>query len=145
MIETTPEASVLQSQLLQSAGRLLPGGRLGHYLMPDSVTCVMARGSGSKVYDLAGKEYIDYILGGGPMVLGHGHPAVVSAIKEQAERGTQFYWLTEPLVDLAQELVTAVPCAEMVKFTASGSEATFYAMRLARAFTGRDGILRFET
>ncbi|MBI2320914.1 MAG: aminotransferase class III-fold pyridoxal phosphate-dependent enzyme [Chloroflexi bacterium] len=122
----------------------MPGGSLGTYVQPDDVAFVVAYGRGSKVYDVEGREYIDYILGSGPAVLGHAHPAVVEAVQRQVERGTQFYWLNEPVIALADKMVQAIPCAEMVKFTSSGAEATFYALRLARAFTGRDKIMRFE-
>lgn len=131
-------------ELLEKARRTMPGGSLGTYVQPDEVAFVIARAQGSKVYDVEGREYIDYILGSGPGVLGHAHPAIVEAVQRQVERGTQYYWLNEPVIALAEKMISAVPCAEMVKFTSSGAEATFYALRLARAFTGRDKIMRFE-
>jgi glutamate-1-semialdehyde 2,1-aminomutase len=131
-------------ELLERARQVMPGGSLGTYVQPDDVAFVIARAQGSKVYDVEGREYIDYILGSGPGVLGHAHPAVVEAIQRQVERGTQYYWLNEPAIQLAEKMIDAIPCAEMVKFTSSGAEATFYALRLARAYTGRDKIMRFE-
>jgi glutamate-1-semialdehyde 2,1-aminomutase len=111
--------------------------------MREEVQCVIARGVGSHIYDIDGREYIDYVSGSGPGLLGHAHPDVVAAIQEQVVKGTQFYALSEPTIELAEMLRSAIPCAELVKFTSSGAEATFQALRLARAFTGREKILRF--
>ena len=111
--------------------------------MRDEVACVIARGAGSHVFDEDGREYIDYVCGSGPGILGHAHPAVVAAVQAQVAKGTQFYALTEPTIELAETLTSAIPCAELVKFTSSGAEATFQALRLARAFTGREKIMRF--
>jgi glutamate-1-semialdehyde 2,1-aminomutase len=91
-----------------------------------------------------GNEYIDYLLGSGPLVLGHAHPAVVEAVQAQAALGSTFWAPTEPILELAEVIVRQVPCAQMVQFCTSGSEATLYAMRLARAATGRDLVLKFE-
>jgi glutamate-1-semialdehyde 2,1-aminomutase len=88
--------------------------------------------------------YIDYVLGSGPLILGHAHPAITEAVIAQARRGSHFYALNEPIIELAEQIVAAVPCAEKVKFASTGSEATFLAMRYARAFTGRDKVLKFE-
>jgi glutamate-1-semialdehyde 2,1-aminomutase len=95
------------------------------------------------VFDSQGGKYLDYVLGSGPLVLGHAHPAVVEAIQEQTSRGTQYYTLNPPALELAERIIDAVPCAERVKFTSTGAEATFQALRLARAFTDRDTVLRF--
>ncbi len=130
--------------LLRAAREVLPGGILGTFVMPDEFALVLDRGRGSKVYDADGNEYIDYVLGSGPLVLGHAHPSVVRAVKEQIDKGTTFYALNEPAIRLAQLMVEAVPCAERVRFASSGSEVTFYALRMARAFTGREKVLKFE-
>jgi glutamate-1-semialdehyde 2,1-aminomutase len=111
--------------------------------MREEVACVISHGAGSHIYDIDGREYIDYVSGSGPGLLGHAHPAVVSAVQEQVAKGTQYYALSEPTIELAEMLTGAVPCAELVKFTSSGAEATFQALRLARAFTGREKIMRF--
>jgi glutamate-1-semialdehyde 2,1-aminomutase len=129
--------------LFERAQQVLPGGSLGNYLVPDEAAFVVARGAGSHVWDVEGREYRDFVLGSGPMVLGHCHPNVLAAVHERVNEGTQFYWLTEPAILLAEEMVAAIPCAEMVKFTSAGAEATFYALRLARAYTGRHMVLRF--
>ncbi len=105
---------------------------------------IIEGGKGSKIFDMSGNTYLDYQLGSGPMFLGHAHPAVVKAAQEQVAKGSTFLMCTEPAVLLCDELVKAVPCAEKVTLHNSGSEATFYAMRLARAFRGKEKILKFE-
>jgi glutamate-1-semialdehyde 2,1-aminomutase len=131
-------------ELLRDATNLLPGASLGSFYIPEKDDLVVDRGKGSRVWDVAGRELIDYILGSGPMVLGHAHPAVVAAVQAQIERGATFYALNQPAIRLADAIVKAAPCAEAVKFCGAGAEATFYALRLARAATGRDKILKFE-
>src|SRR5437660_2149519 len=133
-----------QDELLQKAERYLPGACLGMLSLPLDLRMVMVRGQGAKVYDAAGKEYLDYLLGSGPLLLGHAHPAVVAAVQRQAALGSTFFALSEPAVLLAERLVEAVPCGEAVRFQTTGSEATFAALQLARAATGRDQVLKFE-
>jgi glutamate-1-semialdehyde 2,1-aminomutase len=123
---------------------LLPGGRLTQLHLPGGAYPTITRGSGSHVWDTEGREYIDCVLGSGPLVLGHAHPAVVAAVVEQVQRGSTFYALNDRILDLARLIVEWSPCAEVVQFCTSGSEATFYALRIARAATGRDRILKFE-
>ncbi len=133
-----------QSDLLQLADRCFPGACLGMMSLPPDLQMVMVRGQGSKVYDAAGKEYIDYMLGSGPLLLGHARPEVVAAAQRQAALGSTFFALNEPAIQLAEAIVEASPCAEAVRFQTTGSEATFAALRLARAATGRDKIFKFE-
>jgi glutamate-1-semialdehyde 2,1-aminomutase len=121
----------------------MPGGVLGTFVTPEDQPLVIERGAGARVYDTAGREYVDWVLGSGPLVLGHAHPDVVAAIEEQARRGTQFYAMNTRALELAERIIDSVPCAQRVKFTSTGAEATFQALRLARAFTGREKILRF--
>jgi glutamate-1-semialdehyde 2,1-aminomutase len=130
--------------LLQKADRYLTGGCLGSFRMPDEVATVFHRGEGSKIYDVTGREYIDFVLGSGPMILGHAHPKVVTAVQEQVARGSTFYGLNEPIIHLAERVVEASPCGEAIRFTSSGTEGTFSALRMARAFTGKEKILKFE-
>jgi glutamate-1-semialdehyde 2,1-aminomutase len=129
---------------LKKAAALLPGGTLGMFGLPADLAIVPAYGRGSKVYDVDGNEYIDLLLGSGPMILGHAHPAVVAAVQEQAAKASTFYFVNEPALELADLIVSAVPCAEKIKFCSTGNEATFFAMRLARAHTRREKILKFE-
>jgi glutamate-1-semialdehyde 2,1-aminomutase len=133
-----------EEALLERAGRLLPGGVLGGYSVPRELSFVVREARGPRLVDVSGREYIDYILGSGPLVLGHAHPAVVAAVERQLVKGTTYFQLSEPTLELAEEICRALPCAEQVRFTASGSEATFFALRVARAFRGREKILKFE-
>jgi glutamate-1-semialdehyde 2,1-aminomutase len=132
------------ADLLKRAYRALPGASLGSYYLPEEAEFVVNRARGSHVWGSDGAEYVDYVLGSGPMILGHAHPAIIDALTVQLARGTSFYALNEPAIQLAELIIAAVPCAEAVKFCGSGADATFYALRLARAVTGRDMILKFE-
>ena len=99
---------------------------------------------GCYLYDCDGKEYIDYVLSWGPLILGHAHPRVLSAIKESCEKGTSFGAPTEREALFAEMLVEALPSMEKVRLVSSGTEATMTAIRLARGFTGKDDIIKFE-
>jgi glutamate-1-semialdehyde 2,1-aminomutase len=149
MIPMAPENSMTprspqESALLRTALHRFPGGVLGGYYAPDDLQVVVKEARGAHLYDFSGREYIDYVLGSGPMVLGHAHPAVVAAVEAQLRKGTTYFQLSEPAVALADEICRAVPCAEQLRYTSSGSEATFFALRVARAFRKRDKILKFE-
>jgi glutamate-1-semialdehyde 2,1-aminomutase len=133
-----------EQQLLEKAKRYLPGGTLGNTRFADDVAFVVKAGKGSKIFDMSGNEYIDYLLGSGPMILGHAHPAVVAAVREYLERGSTYFTLNEPAIHLAEAICQAVPCAEKMRFCSTGSEATFFALRAARAYTKKDKILKFE-
>lgn len=133
-----------QQAYLAKAEQYFAGGTLGAFHLPADVAMVFARGEGSKLFDVDGKEYIDFLLGSGPMILGHCHPAVVEAVQQQVHKGTTFFTLNQPIIELAEKIVEAVPCGEKIRFVTTGSEAVSYATRMARAFTGRSKILRFE-
>ena len=133
-----------QRDLLETAGRVLAGGGLGLFNLPDEVNLVVAEGKGSHVTDVAGRDYIDYHLGSGPDLLGHAHPAITAAVAAQLPKGTTYYFLNQHAIRLAERIVEAVPCAERLHFTGSGTEATFFALRVARARTRRSKILKFE-
>ena len=105
---------------------------------------VIARGEGPYVYDVDGNRYIDYVCSWGPLILGHAHPAVVEAVRRAAGRGTSYGAPTEAEAELAQLIVEAMPSIELLRFVNSGTEATMSALRLARAFTGRDKVVKFE-
>jgi len=141
---TTQTPLVDQGELVQKAERFIPGGCLGMMVLPADLRMVMVRGQGSKVYDAAGKEYLDYMLGSGPLLLGHCRPEVVEAVQREAALGSTYFALNEPAIRLAETIVDAAPCGEALRFQTTGSEATFAAVRLARAFTGRDKVLKFE-
>ena len=122
------------------ARTVLPAGGLGNF----DPSIFIREGKGSRVWDITGREYVDYLIGSGPMLLGHGHPEVLNAVMEQLPRGITFFTNNTAAVALAEEICKAVACAEQVRFLTSGGEANMYAMRLARAFTGRDKIVKFE-
>ena len=131
-------------RLLEEAESSLVGGVLGLFRLPDEVQIIVREGRGSTLIDVDGREYIDYLLGSGPMILGHAHPSVVEAVARQAARGSHYFLPSEPAIRLAQKICQAAPCADLVRFLGSGSEAITFALRLARAFTGRDKVLKFE-
>ncbi|MEX2322908.1 MAG: aspartate aminotransferase family protein [Acidimicrobiia bacterium] len=110
----------------------------------DDDTLVIDRGEGSHVYDMDGKRYIDYHLGFGPVILGHGHPAVSAAVAEAAAAGTTFAMTSAREIQAAERFKEAVPWVDRLRFTNTGTEATMHAIRLARAITGRELILKFE-
>ncbi len=132
--------SARELELAAKAAKYLAGGTLGN--MADDV--ILASGRGSRVVDASGHEYIDYLLGSGPMLVGHAHPEVVAAVHKQLDRGSTFFVNNEHAILLAEEISRAMPCAEKVRFCSTGTEATLYAMRAARAFRGREKILKFE-
>ena len=103
-----------------------------------------SKAQGSKIYDVAGKEYIDHVLSWGPMILGHAHPEVVSAICDAAQKGTSFGAPTEAETQMAQLICSAIPSIKLLRMTSSGTEATMTAIRLARGFTGRKLIAKFD-
>ncbi len=129
-----------QAEWLQRAAEVLPGGGFGNF----SNDIVVARGQGAHVWDEDGREYIDYLIGSGPMLVGHGHPEVLEAVFEQIGKGLTYFTNNAAGIELAEEIVRAVPCAQQVRFVTSGGEADMYAIRLARAFMGRDKIIKFE-
>ncbi|WP_225308542.1 aspartate aminotransferase family protein [Hypericibacter terrae] len=132
------------ADMLERAHAVLPGASLGSFFVPGDADIVVAGGAGPRMTDMNGRDYLDYILGSGPLILGHAHPAVLEAARRQMALGTSYYALNAPSILLAEELVAATPGGEMVKFCSSGSESTFFALRLARAATGRNKVLKFE-
>ena len=134
----------LTADLLATAATYLPGASVWQWTLPPELAFIVERGEGSKVYDTRGRAYIDYVMGSGPLLLGHAHPAVVRAVQEQAAKGSTYHWLSQPTVRLAEQMCKAVPCAEKIRFVGTGTEATMFAMRMARVFTHREKILKFE-
>ena len=140
----TQQRTQLEQELLAKAAQYLPGSSTGNTNYPDGLKFLVREGKGGRVWDVSGNEYIDWLMGSGPMILGHAHPAVTEAVLSAVGRGSTFFATNELAVLLAEELVRAVPCAEQVRFTTSGTDACFQAMRAARAFTGKEKILKFE-
>jgi len=132
--------SAEEQELLALAKRVLPGGHFGNF--PAEI--ILREGRGAHVWDVSGREYIDYLLGSGPMYIGHNHPKVTEAVLAQVPLGTTFFANNEHGIRLAAAIVDAMPCVEQVRFVSSGSEADLYAMRLARAYRKRPKIVKFE-
>jgi glutamate-1-semialdehyde 2,1-aminomutase len=130
----------VETDVFETAKRVLPGGTFGNF--PGEV--IIREGRGGRVWDEQGKEYVDFLLGSGPMLVGHAHPEVTEAAQAQIAKGTTFFANNRLGIELAAAIIEAVPCAEQVRFVSSGTEADLYAMRAARAFTRRDKILKFE-
>jgi glutamate-1-semialdehyde 2,1-aminomutase len=129
-----------ESGIAETARRVLPGGTFGNV----TSEIVIARGQAGHVWDVSGNKYIDFLLGSGPMLVGHAHPEVNAAVQEQILLGSTFFTNNPHGVALAAEIVDALPCAEKVRFVSTGSEADLYAMRVVRAWKKRDKILKFE-
>ena len=134
-------------ELFEKAQTLIPGGVNSPVRACRSVSCdplFIARSMGSKLVTEDGQELIDYVMSWGPMLLGHNHPAVAAAIAATAANGTSFGAPCRLEVELAQAVVDAVPGIEMVRMVSSGTEATMSALRLARGYTGRNGVIKFH-
>ena len=116
----------------------------GEFGLPDAGIVVMSRGEGCRLWDSDGKEYLDFSMGWGSVLVGHARPEVVAAVRAQAGDGSNFAYLNGQALALAEEITRISPAAERLRFCASGTEATMYCQRLARAFTGRPKILKFE-
>ncbi|MCC7427471.1 MAG: aminotransferase class III-fold pyridoxal phosphate-dependent enzyme [Alphaproteobacteria bacterium] len=132
--------SVEELALVETARKVLPAGHFGNA----QTEIIIREGRAGRVWDMSGNEYVDFLLGSGPMFVGHCHPDVVAATQAQIPKGTTFFVNNEHGIRLAEEIVKAVPCAEKVRFNSSGTEADLYAMRVARAFRKREKILKFE-
>jgi len=132
---------------MDRARRVIPGGvnsPVRAYRAVGGDPLVIERASGATVWDADGAAYLDYVGSWGPMILGHAHPEVVEAVREQAKRGLSFGAPTEAEADLAEAVVGRFKSMDMVRLVNSGTEATLSALRLARAFTGRDKVIKFE-
>lgn len=134
----------LSSGLFEKAKKLIPGGVNSPVRAFSPYPFFTKKAKGSHIVDVDGNEYVDYCMGYGPLILGHAHPSVVEAVKEQLENGTLYGTPTEQEVDLAELVCDAVPCAEMLRLVNTGTEATMSAIRVARGYTGRKKIVKFE-
>ena len=134
-------------ELFARAQRTIPGGvnsPVRAFRSVGGTPCFFTRGEGASVWDADGRRYLDYVGSWGPLILGHADPDVVAAVQLAATKGLSFGAPTEGEVELAEELVRLVPSMDMVRLVSSGTEATMSAIRLARGFTGRDLIVKFE-
>ncbi len=135
------------ARLMERAAKRMPGGVNSPVRAFRSVggdPLFMERGEGSTIFDADGNSYVDYVMSYGPLVLGHAHPDVIGAIERTARKGTTFGAPTEMEVELAELVCEMVPSIEVVRMTNSGTEATMSAVRLARGYTGRERILKFD-
>ncbi len=135
------------SELYERARKVMPGGVSSPVRAFKAVECepiVVERALGSKVWDVEGNEYIDYINSWGPLILGHAHPKVVKAVQEQAQRGLSYGLTNQYEVYLAELVTDLVPSMESVRFVSSGTEAAMSAIRLARGYTGRKYVVKFD-
>jgi glutamate-1-semialdehyde 2,1-aminomutase len=133
--------------LFEKAQQYIPGGvnsPVRAFKAVGGNPLFIARAKGARITDVDGNEFIDYVSSWGPMIFGHAHPRIVDAISRQAQLGTSYGAPTELETELAQKLVKAVPSIESVRLVSSGTEAALSALRLARGFTGRDKIVKFE-
>lgn len=135
------------SELFTRAQQSIPGGvnsPVRAFKSVGGTPRFIARAQGSKVWDVEGKQYIDYVNSWGPAIVGHAHPAVISAVQEAAVNGLSFGAPTLGEVEIAEKLIDLLPSMEMVRLVSSGTEATMSAIRLARGYTGRDTLVKFE-
>jgi glutamate-1-semialdehyde 2,1-aminomutase len=139
-----PPRSAAHDDLVARAAAVLPGATTNSARHPDGLEFLVERGAGAELVDVDGRRYLDFVLGGGPLVLGHADPRLLAVLERAAALGGHHYALHRRTVELAERIAAYVPSAEMVRFTASGSEATFHALRLARTATGRAGIVKFD-
>jgi glutamate-1-semialdehyde 2,1-aminomutase len=145
-VSAPPTTGSRSAEAYRRALALLPGGvnspvRAMRSIGRDPI--FIASGNGSTITDVDGNDYIDWVCSWGPLILGHAHPDVIEAVTEAARRGTTFGAPTEDEVGLAEEVAGRIPSVEMMRMTSSGTEATMSAIRLARAVTGRDKVLKF--
>jgi glutamate-1-semialdehyde 2,1-aminomutase len=135
------------ARLMERSVGLMPGGvnsPVRAFRPVGGDPLFMERGEGSRIFDVDGNSYLDYVMSYGPLVLGHAYPEVIEAVETTARKGTTFGAPTELEVELADLVCGAVPSVEMVRMTNSGTEATMSAIRLARGYTGREKLLKFD-
>jgi glutamate-1-semialdehyde 2,1-aminomutase len=128
----------------QRAQAAFPAGSNGEFNLPPELSIVIARGEGCRLWDSGDREFLDFSMGWGSVLVGHARPEVVDAVIAQAAQGSNYAYVTEPSLALAEEILRVSPASERLRFCASGTEATMYCQRLARAVTGRPKILKFE-
>jgi glutamate-1-semialdehyde 2,1-aminomutase len=144
---TPPRSGMKSSEVMARARELFPGGvnsPVRAFRGVGGEPIVAARGEGARIWDVDGREYIDFVLSWGPLLLGHASPIVIEALERAMADGTSFGMPTLLEVELGELIRSRMPHIEMMRFVSSGTEATMSAVRLARAFTGRDAILKFE-
>jgi glutamate-1-semialdehyde 2,1-aminomutase len=139
-------------RLFKKEQKLIPGGASSNARLwnakfcPSNLPCTIfiKRANGAYIWDVDGNKYVDYRLGFGPVILGHSHPVVVERIHEYEKRGSVYAFDNEMEISVSEKIIKAVPCAEMIRYSVTGTEATMHALRLARAYTGKDMVMKFE-
>ncbi len=135
---------MLSEKLFEEAQKILPGGVSSPVRRFEPYPFFVKKGEGCILWDVDGKSYVDYCLAYGPLILGHAHSSITEAVCQQIKKGSTYGVPTEGELKLARIVIERVPCAEMIRFVNSGTEATMAAIRLARAFTGKNKIIKFE-
>lgn len=133
-----------QHQWAERSARSFPAASNGEFNLPPEHSMVLREGRGCELWDTTGKRYLDFSMGWGSALVGHANPAVVEAVLNQAPNGSNFAYVNEHALELAEEIIRLSPACDQVRFCASGTEATMYIQRLARGCTGRPVILKFE-
>ena len=136
----------ISQRLFDEAQKYIPGGvnsPVRSFRAVEGTPLFITRGEGARIWDADGNEFVDYVGSWGPLVLGHAHPAVLEALRKAAAQGVSFGALVEGEVELAKTICRAVPSVETIRLVNSGTEACMSAIRLARAFTGRNKIIKF--
>ena len=135
------------TSLFARSQKLLPGGvnsPVRSFGAVGGTPPFLAKGQGARVWDVDGNEYVDFLGSWGPLVLGHAHPAIIEAVKQAADGGTSFGAPTERELELAELIAQAMPSIDLLRLVSSGTEATMSAIRVARAFTNRSKIIKFN-
>jgi glutamate-1-semialdehyde 2,1-aminomutase len=132
------------NDLVERSLRAFPGGCNGEFNLPPGLAKVIVRGEGCRLWTSDGARMLDFSLGWGSVLPGHARREIAEAVERQIRQGANFSYVTEQSLALAEEIIAACPACETVRFAASGTEATMYCLRLARAFTGRPKVLKFE-
>ncbi|MBA2671842.1 MAG: aminotransferase class III-fold pyridoxal phosphate-dependent enzyme, partial [Gemmatimonadetes bacterium] len=146
-VPASPSVRSSSDRWFERAQRVTPGGvnsPVRAFRAVGGDPFFVDRAEGCRIWDVDGRQYLDYVLSWGPMILGHAHPAVVAAVTAAASRGTSYGAPTPSEVELAELVRDFFPSMELLRFVSSGTEATMSAVRVARGFTGRDLILKFE-
>ena len=150
MAETIKEAYIRKAprsaELFPRFKELFPSGGAGHDgYVGDPFPLTISRAQGSRKWDVDGNEYIDYGMGSASLLLGHAHPAVVEALVQAAPAGSHYGAPVESALEWGERVHDLIPCADKVRFVGSGAESTMLAMRVVRAYTGKDKIIRWES
>ena len=143
----SPDPSPRSTELFERARKILVGGvnsPVRAFRAVGGTPLVIDHASGARLIDVDGREYIDYVCSWGALILGHAHPDVVAAVADQARRGTSYGMLSPLEIELGEQIARVIPSIERMRFVSSGTEATMSAIRVARGFTKRDLILKFE-